>query len=90
MSAIAGKTMSADGLGYWSVDLPAVDGAQIDLSLYIRANEIKPVNENGGLFVVAEFCDETANTGLNSKTALSANKILNDYWANLVSIRTTC
>jgi hypothetical protein len=59
VGSLAGKTMSADGLGYWSVDLPTVDGAQIDLSLWIRAHEIKPVNGNGGLFALAEFCDET-------------------------------
>ena len=59
VSAMPGKTMSADGLAYWSVDLPTLDDAQIDLSVWIRAHEIKPANGNGGLFVLAEFCDET-------------------------------
>ena len=51
--------MSAEGLAYWSVDLPTVDGTEIDLSLWIRADEIKPADGNGGLFVLAEFCDQT-------------------------------
>jgi hypothetical protein len=59
VSALAGKNMSAEGLGYWSVDLPTLDGAQIDLSLWIRAHEIKPANGSGGLFALVEFCDQT-------------------------------
>ena len=33
--------------------------AQIDLSLWIRAKGVKAAAENGGLYVAAEFCDET-------------------------------
>ena len=57
--AAPGKTVSAEGLGYWSVKLPTTDDAQIDLSLWIRAKGIKPVGANGGVYTVAEFCDET-------------------------------
>jgi hypothetical protein len=65
------KTISAEGYGVWSVDLPTVDDAQIDLSLWVRAKKLKaakPANsseekmagkENGGLFVAAEFRDIT-------------------------------
>jgi hypothetical protein len=57
--AIPGKSVSAKGLGYWSPSLPTTDGAQIDLSLWIRAEGIKPADENGGVHAMAEFCDET-------------------------------
>ena len=65
------KAISADGYGIWSIDLPTVDDAQIDLSLWVRAKKLtaaKPANgaedktagrENGGLFVTAEFRDVT-------------------------------
>ena len=43
----------------WSVDLPTTDGAEIDLSLHVHAHDIKAVKENGGLFVLAQFCNET-------------------------------
>ena len=57
--AIPGKSLSAEGLGYWSANLPTTDEAQIDLSLWIRAKGIKPAGENGGVYALAEFCDET-------------------------------
>jgi parallel beta-helix repeat protein len=57
--AIPGKTLSAEGLGYWSPNLPTTDEAQIDLSLWIRAKGVKPAGENGGVYAMAEFCDET-------------------------------
>ena len=57
--ALPGKSLSAEGLGYWSPKLPTTDEAQIDLSLWIRAKGIKPAGENGGVYALAEFCDET-------------------------------
>ena len=57
--AAPGKTVPAEGLGYWSLKLPTTDGAQIDLSLWVRAKGVKPVGENGGVYALAEFCDET-------------------------------
>jgi hypothetical protein len=59
IGAVPTKTMSAQGLAYWSVTLPTTDGAQIDLSLWVRAKDVKAARENGGLFVTVEFCDET-------------------------------
>ncbi len=53
------KTISADGYGFWSDDLPTMDGAQIDLSLWVMARKVKAAAENGGLYVLAEFRDET-------------------------------
>ena len=54
-----GKTISSDGLGIWSTDLPTVDDAKINLSLYVRGKDLKASKDNGGLFVLAEFCNET-------------------------------
>ncbi len=59
VSAAPGKTISAEGLGYWSVDLPTTDGAQIDLSLWIRASKIKSAAAGGGIYALAEFRDAT-------------------------------
>ena len=59
VGAIPGKTISADGFGYWSTSLPTTDGAQIDLSLQARAKNVKAAKHNGGLYAVVEFCDET-------------------------------
>ena len=59
VSAAPGKSITAEGLGYWSVDLPTTDGAQIDLSLWIRASKIKAAAAGGGVYTVAEFCDAT-------------------------------
>ena len=53
------KTISTDGYGFWSIDLPTMDGAQIDLSAWIFAKNVKAAKENGGLYVLAEFRDET-------------------------------
>jgi parallel beta-helix repeat protein len=58
-AAAPGKTMSSDGMAFWSVDLPTVDEAKIDLSLCVRANELKAAKDNGGLFVIAEFANST-------------------------------
>ena len=54
-----GTNISSDGLSFWSVDLPTVDDAKIDLSLWIRAKALKAAKDNGGLFVLAEFCNGT-------------------------------
>ena len=51
--------ISSDGYGFWSVDMPTLDDAQIDLSLWVMAKKLKATKDNGGLFVVAEFCDVT-------------------------------
>ena len=59
VGSVRKKTISAAGFGFWSVSLPTTDGAQIDLSLWIRAKGVKAAAENGGLYVAAEFCDET-------------------------------
>jgi parallel beta-helix repeat protein len=59
VSAAPGKSITAEGLGYWSVDLPTTDGAQIDLSLWIRASKIKAAAGGGGVYAIAEFCDAT-------------------------------
>jgi hypothetical protein len=53
------KTISTEGYGFWSVDLPTTDGAQMDLSLWVMARNVKAVKDGGGLFVAAEFCDAT-------------------------------
>jgi hypothetical protein len=53
------KTVSSEGFGYWSPDLPTTEGAQIDLSLWVRAKNVKAVGENGGLYTLAEFHNET-------------------------------
>ena len=65
------KTISSDGYGFWSVDMPTMDGAQIDLSAWVMARNVKAARpasisdgkmagrENGGLYVLAEFHDET-------------------------------
>jgi hypothetical protein len=59
VGAVPKKTVSAEGFGYWSPDLPTTDGAQIDLSLWVRAKNIKAAKENGGLYALAEFHNET-------------------------------
>jgi hypothetical protein len=59
VGAVPGKTVSAEGFGYWSPSLPTTDGAQIDLSLWARLKDVKSSGNNGGLFVTAEFCDIT-------------------------------
>ena len=60
MGALApDKPISAEGYGYWSPSLPTTDGAQIDISFWLRAKKVKAVKENGGIFVAIEFCDET-------------------------------
>jgi hypothetical protein len=53
------KIISAEGYGYWSPSLPTTDGAEIDLSLWIRAKKVKAAAPGGGVFVTVEFCDET-------------------------------
>ena len=59
ISSVRAKTISAAGYGYWGVSLPTTDGAEIDLSLWIRARQVKAAGPNGGLYVAAEFCDDT-------------------------------
>jgi hypothetical protein len=53
------KVISAEGYGFWSVDLPTVDGAQIDLLLWVMARNVKAAKDGGGLYVTAEFRDQT-------------------------------
>ena len=57
--AIPGKTIAAEGLGYWSADLPAVDDAKIAISAWIKASAVKAANASGGVYLLAEFRDET-------------------------------
>jgi len=59
VSAAPGTNVTAEGLGYWSVDLPTTDGAQIDLALWIRANKVKATAAGGGVYALAEFRDAT-------------------------------
>ena len=59
VGAVPKRSISAEGFGYWSPELPTVDGAVIDLSLWPRLKDVKSVGDGGGLFVVAEFRDET-------------------------------
>jgi hypothetical protein len=59
IGSVREKTVSAAGFGFWGVSLPTTDGAQIDLSLWIRAKGVKAAGPDGGLYVAAEFCDET-------------------------------
>jgi hypothetical protein len=59
VGAVPKRSISAEGFGYWSPALPTVDGAVIDLSLWPRLKDVKSVGDGGGLFVVAEFRDET-------------------------------
>jgi hypothetical protein len=59
VGAVPGKTISADGFGYWSPTLPTTDGAQIDLSLWVRLKGVQATHTTGGLYVTAEFSDQT-------------------------------
>ena len=80
--AAPGKTISAEGLGYWSVRLPTTDEAQIDLSLWIRAKGVKPAGENGGVYALAEFCDETGQN-IKRQYLVGANdgqKVVGEKW----------
>ena len=81
--ALPGKSLSADGLGYWSPKLPTTDEAQIDLSLWIRAKGIKPAGDNGGVYALAEFCDETGQN-ITRQYLVGANdgeKVVGSQWA---------
>ena len=74
--------MSAEGLGYWSPRLPTTDEAQIDLSLWIRAKGVKPAGDNGGVYALAEFCDETGQN-INRQYLVGANdgeKVVGEKW----------
>jgi hypothetical protein len=82
--AAPGKTVSADGLGYWSVRLPTTDDAQIDLSLWIRAKGVKPAGENGGVYATAEFCDATGQN-VQRQYLVGANDGQKAIGADLVS-----
>ena len=59
VSSAPGKTISAEGYGFWSVDLPTTDGAKIDLSLWVRASKVRAAAPGGGVYAVAEFRDAT-------------------------------
>jgi hypothetical protein len=57
--AIPGKSITPEGLGYWSPDLPTVDAAQIDVSLWIKARQVQPASPSGGVYALVEFHNET-------------------------------
>ena len=59
VSSAPGQSISADGLGFWGTDLPTTDGAQIDLSLWIRASRVTAAAAGGGVYALAEFRDAT-------------------------------
>ena len=59
VAALPGKTLHPDGLGYWSVSLPTVDGAKIDISAWIRAKGVKAASPAGGVYLLAEFRNAT-------------------------------
>ncbi len=71
VGSVRDKTISADGIGFWGASLPTTDDAQIDLSLWVRAKNVKAAKpasnssekmagrENGGLYVTVQFTDET-------------------------------
>jgi len=59
VGSVEDKTISAQGFGFWGTCLPTTDGAEIDLSLWVRARNVKAAAENGGLYVTVEFTDET-------------------------------
>ena len=62
VGSVRDKTISGDGIGFWGASLPTTDDAQIDLSLWVRARNLKAAKENGGLFVTAQFTDETGQS----------------------------
>jgi len=57
-AAIPDETVSPEGVGYWGVSLPTVDGAKIDVGLWLKASGVEAEN-GGGVYVFAEFCDAT-------------------------------
>jgi hypothetical protein len=52
------KTISDQGYGFWSTELPTTDDARIDLSLWVMARHLKAAKAGGGLFAAVEFRDE--------------------------------
>ena len=69
VASVRDKVVCADGFGFWGVSLPTTDGAQIDLSLWVRAKNLKSPNNDGGLYVTAEFADDT---GQNTRASISS------------------
>jgi len=57
--SLPGKALVPDGLGYWSVDLPTVDGAKIDVSAWIKAKGVTPTSASGGVYLLVEFRNVT-------------------------------
>jgi hypothetical protein len=57
VSSAPGKSITAEGLGFWSTDLPTTDGARMDLSLWIRAGKVAATAAGGGVYALAEFRD---------------------------------
>ena len=53
-----GQTISSDGLASGASICPR-SMRKIDLSLYVRAKDLTAAKDNGGLFVLAEFCNAT-------------------------------
>jgi hypothetical protein len=87
IGSVREKTISAAGFGYWGVSLPTTDRAVIDLSLWVRAKGVKAAGPNGGLYVAAEFCDETGQNatrqylvgGEDGRQAAGADWMTGDY-----------
>jgi len=50
---------TAEGFGCWSTALPTVDDAVVDISMFVRGQDLKAAAPGGGFYAFAEFRDET-------------------------------
>ena len=63
VGSIGDTPSTAEGFGAWGTALPTVDDALIDVSMWVRAENIKAALPNGGVYAFVEFRD---GTGQNS------------------------
>jgi hypothetical protein len=57
IQTIDDRAFDERGIGIWSPALPVVGGATIDISLWMKTADIKPVAEDGGAVVYVEWSD---------------------------------
>ena len=50
---------SPQGAGFWSVSLPTVDDAIIDVTAWLKAEQVKAATKGGGVYMFVEFRNET-------------------------------
>jgi len=55
--SLPGKAFGPEGLGWWSPALPVVGGAALDLSLWMKLDDVQPNSADGGAVVYAEWSD---------------------------------